>query len=339
MSKKVFISHITEESKYANALKFILKYYYNDQVEVFVSSDKESLKYARRFEYQIYDALKDSDCLILICSNRSKFRPWVNFEAGFFVSKFYCMSEGSLDRIPILPVCVDGLNFEDLPYVLKQYQGLKICEIEDIKRLFNDLFPDLHIERDRIVEDDIEFHLNVFLEDRNKKSINEYMIIRNMLSIPIKRIIYHSKSFFDLYESNSIIYIKKELRFVRKTVKFVKDKDKLKSIFDGIEASSKIINENSKFAISICNDNELKIILVKMAAGEVSFSLSSDLFSIILNSDASLPFNLRDKKINEIIERNKKVIWNSIDIIYKTLKYFFEILEEYLLYIDKKYRN
>jgi TIR domain len=79
---KLFVSHISEELRLAAILKTHLSSDFLGLVEVFVSSDIESIAAGSNWLVDIERALREASVLIVLCSHSSVKRPWVNFEVG-----------------------------------------------------------------------------------------------------------------------------------------------------------------------------------------------------------------------------------------------------------------
>lgn len=130
MEKKlVFISHITEESELAQILSEEIKKSYLGMLDIFVSSDGESLPAGGRWLDTIDKALTNSAIQISLCSPQSIKRPWINFEAG----------ASWIRRIPVVPVCHSGLTKSQLPVPLAMLQATDIDNESDLKTLFEEL--------------------------------------------------------------------------------------------------------------------------------------------------------------------------------------------------------
>jgi len=78
----LFISHITEEKELAQAFKEMVEHAFLGMIEVFVSSDAESIPMGKRWLETVSEALKRCAVEIVVCSPHSVTRPWIQFEAG-----------------------------------------------------------------------------------------------------------------------------------------------------------------------------------------------------------------------------------------------------------------
>lgn len=113
---KMLISHINEEALLACKLKEWIEGIFAGQADVFVSSDREDLPPGVNWLGELRIALDSAKVLILLCSEISILRPWVNFEAGCAWIK----------PIPIIPICHSGLTVGMLPPPLSSFQALNL---------------------------------------------------------------------------------------------------------------------------------------------------------------------------------------------------------------------
>jgi len=118
----VFISHIAEEAEIAQSLKKLLETSFLGIIEVFVSSDANSLHLGQKWLDHVTTALKSCKVEIVIASPISVKRPWINFEAG----------GGWILDIPVIPLCHSGMTPSNLP---KPLNDLHACLATDKTKL------------------------------------------------------------------------------------------------------------------------------------------------------------------------------------------------------------
>jgi hypothetical protein len=126
MTNRAFISHVSEEANVATRLKSALARDFLGFLDVFVSSDAESIAAGEEWLRSIEGALKESAILVVLCSPVSIGRPWINFEAG----------AAWMRGIPLVPVCHAGLTPSDLPMPLSLRQGVVLDQPDGLKRLY-----------------------------------------------------------------------------------------------------------------------------------------------------------------------------------------------------------
>lgn len=127
MPVQIFISHITPDRDLAALLKEKIEKHFLNLVNVFVSSDQESIKAGASWLDALQRALKTASLEIVLCSPASINRPWINFEAG----------AAWLQGIPVVPMCHSGLEPHQLPMPLSALQGGKVSDSSTYLRLYS----------------------------------------------------------------------------------------------------------------------------------------------------------------------------------------------------------
>jgi hypothetical protein len=122
----LFISHITEEKELAIAFKELVESQFLGMLDVFVSSDENSISMGQRWLDNITVALKKCSIEVILCSPQSLRRPWINFEAG----------AGWVRDIPVIPLCHSGIEPSQLPMPLNLLQAAKAAEVSSLKLVF-----------------------------------------------------------------------------------------------------------------------------------------------------------------------------------------------------------
>jgi hypothetical protein len=123
---RAFISHISEDNKTAERLKTVLTRDFLGLLDIFLSSDTQSIAAGEDWLDAIEEALQNSAILLMLSSPESIRRPWINFEAG----------AAWMRKIPIIPICHAGLNVRDLPMPLSLRQGTSIDDPHGLERLY-----------------------------------------------------------------------------------------------------------------------------------------------------------------------------------------------------------
>lgn len=125
MKNLVFISHIVEEKDIAFLVKDFIEDAFLGLIDVFISSDKDSISLGQKWLNSITDSLKNCSIEIILCSPISIKRPWINFEAG----------AGWIRDIPVIPLCHSGIEPSNLPLPLNLLQAAKANEISEMNML------------------------------------------------------------------------------------------------------------------------------------------------------------------------------------------------------------
>jgi hypothetical protein len=113
---KVFISFIHEEEEYAVAVQAFIGRILGSDAKPFLSSDRLQIYAGEKWLDRIMDELKSATVVLLMLSEVSVMRPWVNFEAGAAWTR----------DIVTIPVCFGGLSVGNLP---KPYSSLQAVDL------------------------------------------------------------------------------------------------------------------------------------------------------------------------------------------------------------------
>lgn len=122
----VFISHINEEKEFALAIKKLIEEKFIGMIDVFISSDENSINLGNEWLKKIEKALKNCIIEIILCSPCSIQRPWINFEAG---------AGWIRDEISVIPICHSGISPDSLPLPLNLLQGMELKDSTKIEEL------------------------------------------------------------------------------------------------------------------------------------------------------------------------------------------------------------
>jgi len=126
MAVKIFVSHISEEAALAKLFKAKIEESFLSMVDVFVSSDANSIAPGSNWLDKVLEAIRSSEAMLTFCSSRSITRPWINIEAG----------AGLARRLRIVPICHSGLHPRDLPLPLNVLQGIEASDATQLASLF-----------------------------------------------------------------------------------------------------------------------------------------------------------------------------------------------------------
>ena len=132
----VFISHIGAEAEIAIGFKKLIESHFLKMMDVFVSSDGQSITMGQHWLSQITLALESSAVEVIIASPVSVTRPWINFEAG----------AGWIRQVPVIPLCHAGMTPDSLPVPLKLLQASSATDAIGLRRVFSVLADALGAE-------------------------------------------------------------------------------------------------------------------------------------------------------------------------------------------------
>lgn len=152
MSKQtVFISHSSLDREIAKFLKDKIVEYTGGTIQIFVSSDGESIPFGKNWLSTIEQGLNDSSIMFLLVTPNSINNLWVSFEAGFGYSK----------NIRVIPLCF-RVSVSDLQYPLGMLQGYDLTSAESFNNILSILNKEFgHSHKLSFTEDDYDKVLSI----------------------------------------------------------------------------------------------------------------------------------------------------------------------------------
>lgn len=128
------------EKELALALKALVSNAFMGMIDVFVSSDPESISMGGKWLDEITYGLKSCAIEIVLASPASVQRPWINFEAG----------AGWVRDIPVIPLCHSGMSPSNLPAPLSSLQGALATDTEQLQRVLDVMAKTLECNKSTI---------------------------------------------------------------------------------------------------------------------------------------------------------------------------------------------
>jgi hypothetical protein len=125
----VFISHITEEKAAANKLKSLIRQAFGKDFSVFVSSDYVSIPGGDLWFTKIVDSLKAVKVVLVLLSEQSVDRRWINFEAGI----------GLGAEAKVIPIVFRNFEKGDVGVPLSELQVRNLHDPKDVKGILSDI--------------------------------------------------------------------------------------------------------------------------------------------------------------------------------------------------------
>jgi TIR domain len=128
--KRAFISHASGESELAKLLKERIESDFLGVIDVFVSSDGTSLVAGTQWLEEVKARLRDADFYIVLCSQHSVDRPWINIELGAALTR---------DK-PVIPLChTDLLASQLVRRPLSDYESFDAANPDGLRNLYEAL--------------------------------------------------------------------------------------------------------------------------------------------------------------------------------------------------------
>lgn len=129
----IFFSHSSLDKEVLNQLRLTLTHKLAKTVEVFQSSDGQSIPFGRNWVHRIENALSKAKVMFVFISPASIKSQWLYFEAGYNYSR----------NIRVIPVGILGVSLYDINPPLALLQGFNITNedgLNNIISILNDEF-------------------------------------------------------------------------------------------------------------------------------------------------------------------------------------------------------
>lgn len=135
----IFLSHIHEERELAVLIKGALEAEFAGFVEVFVSSDGQSIPAGANFLRRIEDGLVSCIGAVYLISPRSVGRSWISFELGAVWIRSAISLRAGGKEIPALPFCHSGMSPGSLPQPIGSLNAIQAASSAQLELAFRAL--------------------------------------------------------------------------------------------------------------------------------------------------------------------------------------------------------
>ena len=151
-----------------NIIKKNIKELLLSSVDVFVSSDDQSITLGNKWLETVSNNLEKCIFIIVLCSQESIKKPWINFECGAGWSR----------KIPIIPICHSNLTVANLPIPLNLLQGFDIQKQGKLTELISRIAKEINIDTPKFDEPSIlqeikKFEKNYQINSKIKNELKE----------------------------------------------------------------------------------------------------------------------------------------------------------------------
>ena len=136
-SRTVFIGHATSDGPLAKRLKDAIVSSVDRRVDVFVSSDLDSIKGGEDWLERILDRLRHCRVVIAIVTPHTVTSPWVHYEVGV----------ADAGHPVVIPVTARGARLSEIPAPLGRRQGRNLAKPDDLRVLLDEVAAALGVPR------------------------------------------------------------------------------------------------------------------------------------------------------------------------------------------------
>ncbi len=124
---RVFISHASGEAPLAEILQQHITRDFIGLVGVFVSSDGTSIAVGDHWLDGVVKALQSADIYVVLCSQHSIERRWINIEMGAALAR----------SKPVIPICHTDLKAAQLQRPLEDSQAIQASDPDGLRQLYS----------------------------------------------------------------------------------------------------------------------------------------------------------------------------------------------------------
>ncbi len=122
---KIFFSHSSKDKEFISFLKKSVLNKTSDTVEIFSSSDGESIPFGNNWVSQIESNLNNAKLMFVFVSPNSLKSNWIYFESGFSYSK----------GVRVVPIGINGVDIGILSPPINLLQGFNITSFEGLNNI------------------------------------------------------------------------------------------------------------------------------------------------------------------------------------------------------------
>jgi len=123
----IFFSHSSKDKEFLILLKNKIIKKTSNSIEIFQSSDGESIPFGNNWVHKIEDNLKNSKLMFVFVSPNSLKSNWIYFESGFSYSK----------GVKVIPIGINGIDIGKLAPPINLLQGFNITSHEGLNNLIS----------------------------------------------------------------------------------------------------------------------------------------------------------------------------------------------------------
>lgn len=134
----IFLSHSSSDREYILKLKNIITKRTSKTIEVFQSSDGESIPFGNNWVHKIEENLNKTKIMLVFVSPKSASSSWIYFESGFAYAK----------GVKVIPIGISGIDIGSIKPPLNLLQGFNISSEGGLGNLITVINREFHTEFD-----------------------------------------------------------------------------------------------------------------------------------------------------------------------------------------------
>lgn len=141
----IFFSHSSLDKEYISKLRDMILKATSKTVDIFQSSDGESIPFGNNWIHKVEESLKKTKIMLVFVSPKSIMSSWLYFESGFAYAK----------NVKVIPIGICGVDIGKLKPPLNLLQGFNISNAEGINNIltilnkeFDCSFEESYVQKD-----------------------------------------------------------------------------------------------------------------------------------------------------------------------------------------------
>ncbi|NST25369.1 toll/interleukin-1 receptor domain-containing protein [Enterococcus faecalis] len=170
----IFFSHSSKDRDLILPIKNKLSEITSNVINIFMSSDGQSIPFGNNWIHKIEEGLRDSKIMFVFITQNSINNAWVYFESGFAYSK----------GIEVIPVGI-GINVGDLKPPLNLLQGFNVTSGDSLNNFvdivnqkfdlnFKETFSDIDYDYIKALNLRTEYDISQIFESANYSTYSQY---------------------------------------------------------------------------------------------------------------------------------------------------------------------
>lgn len=159
----IFFSHSSSDRDYILKLKNIIHKRTGRSVEVFQSSDGESIPFGNNWIHKIEENLKKAKIMLVFVSPKSASSAWIYFESGFAYSK----------GVKVIPIGISGIDVGTIKPPLNLLQGFNISSADGLGNLITVINREFQTEFDEQFSPTEYGELSIFDQSKVQNKISD----------------------------------------------------------------------------------------------------------------------------------------------------------------------
>lgn len=173
----IFFSHSSQDEKYLRLLKDIIENQTGSAIDIFLSSDGQSIPLGRNWVKKVEEALTKTSLMFVFISPNSLQSNWLYFEAGYVYS----------NDVRVVPVGILGVNLNTIKPPLSLLQGFNLDKEDSLGNIIGVINEEYKTKFDYNIDEKYykNFEDNLFLMENQLVSQLHFSVQTSIDLLPL----------------------------------------------------------------------------------------------------------------------------------------------------------